>query len=564
MRTVPLRIAALAALLVAGACSGGGEVTVPAAAPGARAGGTLRVAITEPSSIDPALAHDPAGRLVVATMCDPLVQLDPRTAELRPAVADSFLQADRGRGITLRIRKDARFSDGSAVTADDVVFSLSRLARADFASPLSGLVRPVTGFPEVHGEEETDDDDARRQLKGLSVIEGNSLEIGLAGELATWVRTLGDTALSVVPRDAAQDDPAAFERNPVCSGPYRLAAPYEPGDGTIVLERTPGHRPVNAGFTAGGAGYADRIEFVVHESAEAGLAAWRAGNVDVAEVPDAALAEVRQGPDAGALLTVPTPLVELVGVPTASGPPFADDVVRQALSLALDRRALAEGVHGGAKAPATGFVPVSAGPALAETTACEATVPAEADRDRARALLADAGVSLQGVPLDFAFNDELGHRAVVEEVARQWGETFGLAVTLRPMAWDTYLAEAVGSDGIGGAFRTSVSDLRGDADAYVGSLFSSPAIGSTNWGRFSDPRFDRIHERGVLRAVDTADRLIEMGRLAVLACQRLPMIPLTHDLDHVVVRSPWRAAEGRAVVLPTGSVSLRELWRPAG
>src|SRR5688572_233462 len=76
----------------------------PSADPGARIGGTLRVAITPPDGVDPTGAHEPAGALITSTMCDQLVVFDPVTGQPSPGLAD-WTVSDGGRQLFIKIRK---------------------------------------------------------------------------------------------------------------------------------------------------------------------------------------------------------------------------------------------------------------------------------------------------------------------------------------------------------------------------------------------------------------------------------------------------------------------------
>src|SRR5437879_3035814 len=83
--------------------------------PSARPGGELRVGITRPCSIDPAMAFDPMGMLVVRTMCDPLVGYHPVTGATVPGLAESWQVSENGGHVNIKLRKGVRFSDGSKV-----------------------------------------------------------------------------------------------------------------------------------------------------------------------------------------------------------------------------------------------------------------------------------------------------------------------------------------------------------------------------------------------------------------------------------------------------------------
>lgn len=546
----------LAIALTVGACAGNDGAEVPDAAPGAVAGGTFTVATQRPGSIDPTNAYDEAGRLIVQTLCDPLIQLDPVSGELKPAIADSWALTDRGRKLTLRIRKGARFSNGESVTADDVSFTLSRLASADFASFESDLVARVEGYADVHGDTDTDNAELRRSLSGVRVIEGNSLEITLAGEYSPFIRALAHPAASPVPRGPAEEDPIAFERQPICAGPYRVAAPWHPGEDRIVLERSEHYNARNAGYTAGGRGYADRIEFALYDDLNAQLDAFRAGEVDVAEVPGERAGELRASLGAQ-LVEAVTPAVEYVGVP-ADDEPFRDPRTRQALSLALDRRAIVAAVDGGAHVPATGFFPPTLGDALHREDACEAVRPTP-DVERARSLLDEAGVSLKERTLTFTFNDEFDNRAIVDAVAAQWRAAFGVGVELVAMPWQEYLSKGTGSEGFDGPFRVSWAPTHADPDRYLAPLLSSEGIGVANFGRFSNPQFDRVLNFSARRALEEEDRVIEYRRLEDIACREMPLIPVTFDVDHYLIRDHLAAPDRRLMNVTSGAPSLREI-----
>ena len=558
LRRLATIVVVAATALALPACSDDAATRVLPAAESARTGGTLRVAIAQPGSIDPGNAHDAAGRLVVQTMCDPLIQFDPITGEPKPAIAESWQLSDRGKKLTLRVRRGAKFSNGDDVTANDVLFSLSRLASADFASFESDLVAPVIGYPFVHGDEDTDNEDLRRSLRGIKVIEGNSLEIELVTEFAPFIRALGHPAASPVPREEAEADPQGFESQPICAGPYRMSAPWKPGDSKIVLERSPEYNAQNAAYTAGGEGYADKIEFSVFAEPAARLDAYNGGSVDIAEVPADRLAEVRaQHP--GQVIEVGAPGIEYVGLP-AGDEVFKDARVRLALSLALNRRGISDSVYGGSRAPATGFLPPILGEDLYREQACPAAT-ADGDLDRARALMEEAGRPLAGRKVTFSFNDEFNNRGLAEAVAAQWRDAFGFEVELQAVPWQDYLTTGIGAQGFSGAFRVSWAATHPVADEYLAPLFSSEGIGKANFARFSDPDFDRRLRFFARRALDEEERALEYRRLEDLACGLMPMIPVTFDVDHYLVRSDVvDAPESRLMSRPNGAPALREIF----
>ena len=104
---------------------------------------TLR---SEPRSLNRLLAGDRASLVVSQLIHEPLVRVNHVTQALEPALAASWTTLDDGRRVRLALRTGARFSDGSAVTADDVVFSLAAVYDPRLASPLADCLT-VDGEP---------------------------------------------------------------------------------------------------------------------------------------------------------------------------------------------------------------------------------------------------------------------------------------------------------------------------------------------------------------------------------------------------------------------------------
>jgi ABC-type transport system substrate-binding protein len=532
------RLVVVGALLLATACTGARATSFPEAAPDARTGGVLRVAISEPGSVDPGSDYEPAGDLVIRTMCDTLLTTDPVTGAVRAGLAESWVVAGSGAKLVLRLRKGLRFSDGTPLTADDVAYSLSRVASADYASVSAARLSLIAGYDKVHGDVETDSDTSRRRLDGVRTSDKRTVEISLSRSYADFLRVLTSPLTAPVSRRAAEADPRAFARLPTCAGPYRLAAPFLPGATTLRLVRSKAYVPASSGLTRGGASYADEIVFEVGASP--------GSDVDVRAAAPTQVARVQSGPG---------PDVEYLGLPTDVAP-FKDPGVRRALALALSRAELVRRVFPLTRVAATGFLPPTTGAA----DRCDA-LPAGGDLAGAAAALSGAGVDLHGVRVRLLFNDQFRNRAIVSEVARQWRAAFGL-VAVPTSVTDAAFFAAGGARGLGSPFRFGWA--AGDLDGYLTPLFSTDAIGRDNLSRFSDPAIDDALQRRAWKAVDAADRALAYRRITALLCAQMPMIPLTSSVKRYVVAARVGAARGRFVDGSTGQPLLRELFlRPA-
>ncbi len=535
--------------LLTGCTGTGATATLPAPA-GARVGDVLRVGITQPGSVDPGNDYEPSGDLVISTMCDPLIAVDPRTGELKPGLLQSWVVSNDGLRLVLRLRKDVRFSNGARVTADDVAYSLSRVAAAEFASAAATRLEAIAGFGEVHGDVQTDSDSKRRSLQGISILDDQSLEISLVERRADFLRVLTSRLTTPVPRDLATKDPLGFSRQPVCSGPYALAAPYRSGDKTLALERVRDYRSAGTAFTRGGAGYVDRIEFQVFGDAAAAAKAQRAGRVDLAAA---------QPQDRTDVQSVNGPDVDYLGFPTSTSPLFDKPDVRRALALALDRTALAASVYPQTRVAATGFLPPTTRPAFVPD-AC-ADLPVSGDVPAAKALLAKLGVDLTGTAGHLHGQRRRAQRRLARAVAAQWKKALGVVADVRAVPFDAFVRTGTSAPGFTGPFRFSWSTPVPDPDGSLYPLFATDRIGRDNFSRYSSPALDRLLVRQARQAESAQDRQLDYRAAEQQLCQDLPMVPLTFSLSRLLVAPAVASATGEFLDRSTGLPLLRELYR---
>lgn len=547
-----VRRRAVVAGLLAGVVASG--CTVPGTSPPAPAasvdaaiapGGTITVAITAPGSLDPVSATSPSAQLVSSLLCETLLTIDPVDGSLRPGLVESWAVSDGGSSIQLKLNRKAMFHDGAAVDSRAVVNSIRRMVSPETASPMAELLAQLGGYEEYRRSVE-DGDETVTLLRGARVIEPWSLEIILSKKDPDFVRTLAHRATAPVRASAAAADPIAFARSPVCAGPYELEEPVAPDAAEIRLRRRAAYSNKAAGYTRGGAGWAERIVFKVVPDEGAAYAAWTRGEVDIAGVPSDKLPEARAR-YGDAVVSARSGQVEYIGLPYGAQSAFNGDEIRQALAAAIDRRRIATEVYGGSRAPATGFIPPIAGKAH-RPDACRFVAPSSPP-------------DLPEQPVRFYFNDEFNHRRLAQAVADQWKEALGLTVELVPMNWDEYLQRATLAAGFDGAFRVSWTPKTNAAVDYIRPLFHSSFTGSTNWQGFADSEVDEALDLDVAKATDEGDRILLLQKIEDDLCRRLPLIPIVFSESHVVVQKErlMSARRDGSILGADGMVMLREL-----
>lgn len=539
-------VVAMLAAVVLGACGIGRNAALRRGDPAATPGGTLSVGIGRPASIDPANAVDDAGQLVVKTMCDSLLEIDPVSGEVVGGLARSF-SVDSASAVTVTLARGLRFNDGSSVSVEDAIASLSRVV-AEAAPGVAEQLGSIGGYPFVHGDIATKDadDPAADRLTGVRRVSNDAFQITLAAPDPEFVKRLTLPLAAVVPKDLAGMRAADFARRPVCAGPYRLAEPWEPSAEVIKLVRSPKPTPVSRAYTEGGRGYADVIDFRVLPDRAAQVKAYGEGRVDTAEVPPSLLGEAR---DRGqSFVTAPTPFVEYVGFSFAQNSPVADRDVRRALAGALDRRALVETVYGGGRIPADGLLPPTV-PDRAQGCAFDPPPPA-------------AVASLRGTRLSLYVNDDPGERRLMEAVADQWRAVLGVDAQVVAIPWEGYLTRARSGEGFDGVFRTSAELPFPSAQAYLHPLLASAGIGQDNYGRYSSKAIDTLFDRRLTDETSLDNRAAVTRRIEAIACSEVVLVPISYGQVEYLVRTDQLAsATGHLTDATTGRLVLREMFR---
>ena len=320
---------------------------------------TLR---SEPRSLNRLLAGDRASLVVSQLIHEPLLRVNHVTQAIEPALAASWTTLDDGRRVRLSLRSGVRFSDGSAITADDVVFSLATAYDARLASPLTDsltvnglriIARAVDAqtvdltYPVAYGP-------GVRPLHGLPIL-----------PRARYASRAADATL------AAAWVPTAPPADMVGAGPFVLDR-HEPGV-AVHLARNPHYWRVADDGTR--LPRADRLRLDIVPSQDAEMLRLRAGDVDAitAELRADDLPEARTLAAEGRLqLFELGPSLEAdmlwfnLRPPQSpnAGPGTSEDrrewlrrrELREAISHAVDRTSFINAVYRGAAVQVSGMI----------------------------------------------------------------------------------------------------------------------------------------------------------------------------------------------------------------
>jgi len=441
----------------------------------------------DPPTLDPALANDQFSEAVILNINRGLVELDPLTLEVRPAVADTWTISPDHRVYTFHLRDGVRFHNGRAVAAKDVAYSFRRLLKKDTGSPRRFLLEPIEGAQDFIDGRNSD-------VAGLVTPDDRTVVLRLTKPFAPFLSELTMANAAILPQEAYDAADKAYLRAPVGCGPFRLSR-WEQGNFIELL-------PFDGYY--GGRPALDRVLVRMIENRASALQEYIAGGLDsLDETPDendTAMmakvgAEIRKYPFIG---------TGYIGFNLAL-PPFAGNSdLRKAFNYAVDKKYLWEVLEPGGNTPANGVIP----PGIPGHDPDLPGYPH--DEAKARSLLAKAGYpGGKGLPpIALWVNTSEDNRRIASQIQADL-KKIGVEITIKEVDWGAYIAGVSGSPdkpGQAQMFRFGWYLDYPDADAILRPLLSSTNWGPAgNFGRYKNPKFDALVDKA-LSVTDPKER----------------------------------------------------------
>ena len=309
--------------------------------PAARVGGIYRrVLANNPATLDPAFVNDIYSRTVITQIFEGLVQFD---AHLNPtpAIAEYWQASRDGRLWTFTLRPGVRFHHGREVTAQDFVYSFTRLLTPNARGPVTEFFRNIQGATEfMQGKAAT--------VRGLKALDRYTLQIALEEPFAPSLTVLGLANAAVVPQEEVERLGDGFARAPVGAGPFKFVR-WEPAK-EIVLQANEHYYE--------GRPFLDTVVFTIGQTFEQSFAQFLAGNLEEALIPAGKTEAVDADPMYRRYqkLSKPTLGLLFIGFNTQVKP-FDDRRVRQAFNYAVNKVAIVHEITKMGSLPATGALP---------------------------------------------------------------------------------------------------------------------------------------------------------------------------------------------------------------
>ncbi|MFT7212649.1 MAG: oligopeptide transport system substrate-binding protein [Granulosicoccus sp.] len=468
---------------------------------------TYRI-LDEHSSVDPQVVEDVTGSEVVRDLFEGLMNQDSE-GNLIPGVATAYDVNDDNTVYTFKLRDNAKWSTGEAVTASDFVYAWQRAVDPELASPYQWFMELMS----IDNAAEIIKGDKTKEELGVKAIDELTFEVTLSVPLPYFPQMTTHSTTFPTPRAVIEEHGAEWTKpeNIVSNGAYVLTE-HLPNERS-TRERNPLYWD-NEHTTI------DKTIALVINDENVALTRFLAGELDRTEVPAGQFPRL-QKEFPGVAISFPRLCNYYYTFNLSeSGPEaFKDIRVRMALALAVDRKIISEKVMAGGQPEAYTFTPAAVANFTPPTT--EMASMSQADRDaKAKELLADAGYSKDNpLAFDMMYNTSEGHKKVAVAMSQMWKQKLGVQVNLANMEWKVFLETRGNQD-----FQLARGAWCGDYNEASTFLDLLDSDSGYNDGKYNNEKLDSLLDQ----AKSSANASDIYTQIEELIAADMPVIPIYH------------------------------------
>ena len=437
-----------------------------------------------------------------------------------PGVAESWDNKDF-KVWTFHIRKDAKWSDGSPVTAQDFVYSWQRLADPKTASPYASYLQ----YGHVANVDEIIAGKKRATDLGVKAIDDKTFEVTLSEPVPYFYKLLVHPSVSPVPKAAIEKYGEKWTQpaNIVTNGAYKLKDWVV--NERIVLER-------NTNYWDNAKTVINQVTCLPISSEVTDVNRYRSGEIDMTynNMPIELFQKLKK--EIPKEVHVDPYLCTYYYEINNQKAPFTDVRVRTALKLALDRDIIVNKVKNQGDLPAYSYTPpYTDGMKLVEPEWFKWSQ--EKRNEEAKKLLAEAGYTADK-PLTFnlLYNTSDLHKKLAIAVASIWKKNLGANVKLENQEWKTFLDSRHQ-----GTFDVARAGWCADYNEPTSFLNTMLSDSSNNTAHYKSPAFDKIIG-DTLQVTDEAKRAELYAQSEQQLDKDSAIVPVYYYVNARLVK-PW-------------------------
>ena len=509
------------ALVLAG-CGGGGSKSAT------KAGGKILTIELGPEveSIDPALNTTNDGANYLTYLFDNLLRID-KEGKVAPSLAEKYEVSDDGLTWTFHLRDGLKWSDGSDLTANDFVYSWQRMIDPEVAAPYAEItLGMLEGYEEAIGKPDADGNptiDPDVTKLGVEANDDKTLVVHMSSPTPYFDKLATFAALSPVKKDVVDANPDGWTLDPktyISSGPFKLTE-WKSGS-YLMLEK-------NENYWNKDAVKLDGIKCLLMQDQNATFSAYESGDaLMIKDVPTQEITTLKERSDFHIDPILGTYYLDL----NTTLDEFKDPKVREALSLALDRKYISETITSGTYTPASGFV--SEGVTDWDGSAWQDNITDKSayiniddhagNLAKAKELLKEAGYE-NGVGLPemvYSTNDASYHKKIAEYLQQAWKE-LGVNVEVNIVEWKSFTPQRRS-----GNYQIARDGWVMDYNDPSNILQLTQTGNGNNSSKYSNPEYDALLEKAA-KEVDPQTRFGYFHQAEELLLKDAGVIPLMYQ-----------------------------------
>ncbi|KAB0291753.1 oligopeptide ABC transporter substrate-binding protein OppA [Vibrio fortis] len=490
--------------------------TLPAGTTLAKEQHLVRANDAEAATLDPAKAEGLPEMHILRDLFEGLVIQD-RDGNITPGVAESW-ETEDNKTFVFHLRKDAKWSNGDSVTADDFVYALRRVVDPKTASPNVWYLKltKINNIADVaEGKKPLD-------ALGVTAVDKHTLRFELDSKVPYFVAMTGHTSMMPVHKAnlESSDKPWSDPKQFVGNGAFIL-------DEWVVNERV--ELKKNPNYWDSDDTHLNQVTYIPFENQNASINRYAVGEVDITSDVPTHMAQKLQKEYQQAYTAVPLLCTYYYAFNTTRAP-FDDVRVRQAVSYSIMRDVVTDGVTQVGNLPAYTF-------AHEYTAGFDATQPeysqwTQKQRDeKAQQLLKEAGYDASN-PLDFKllYNTSESNKSIAVAIASMLKNNLGAKVELENQEWKSYLVSR--RQGDFDVMRASWCGDYNEASTFL-SLLRSGSSG--NFARYSSEAYDQAME-SALSATTEQERQTFYDQAEQSLAVDMPIAPIYYYMQARLVR----------------------------
>ncbi len=484
----------------------------------------------EPKTLDPAKATGNWENHIISDLYEGLVTVDVKGQEI-PGVAESWAVSPDGLTYVFKLRRDAKWSNGDPVTAEDFVYTWRRTVDPATASEYASNLYAIKNAEAINKGEIKD----LAQL-GVKALDPHTLEVTLGAPTPYFLGLL--THYSTFPVHKGSIDKAgkdAFkEGHLVGNGAFKLAE-WKPQVQIKVVR--------NEHYREAGQVKLDAVVFEPTEELAAAIKRYRAGEFDLVYAASAPADQVQwfKANMPGHMRIAPQVGVYYYAFNVTRKP--LDDVrVRRALSMAIDREAIADKILQGGQIPAYGIVSPGTNHYPEGAVADFKAMPQAERVAEAKKLLAEAGFGPdKPLKLTLSYNTLEAHKKIAVAVASMW-KAVGMQTELSNSETKVHYDALKQHD-----FEVGRAGWVGDYNDPNTFLFLFQSNNKAlNYSAYSNPEFDRLMDQAN-NTLDLGARAGLMKQAEAIALRDMPIAPIYYYVSTNVVQPYVKGWEPNAL-----------------